>query len=134
MGRSVVPFFTGIGQPINTVGGEAAAGLTGASGMLRVEPEQLDGAIAVFRGALHALEAEVWGAANDIQALAPANDAVSNDAANAFNRVSYENADSAVAVWEGAVTQLRSIVDQLELSKRAIVLTDTGNASNFQVP
>jgi len=125
-----MPFFTAIGQPINAVAGEP----TTSAGRLRVEPDQLDGAIAVFRGALNELEGEVRWAMTEIRALAPANDAVSNDAANAFNRVGYENADSAVVAWGGAVAQLRSIVDQLELAKQTVMQTDAGNASNFKVP
>ena len=140
-----MPFFTAIGQPVGAVVDGATAGAVvgaadgaavagGASGRLRISPEQVDGAIAVFKGALAAVESEVRWAVNDIQARPPANDAVSNDAANAFNRVGYENADSAVAAWEGAVQQLRSIVEQLEAARQTIVSTDTGNVTNFQVP
>jgi PE family len=133
MGRSVVPFVTGIVQPINAVGGEAAAGHTGASGKLRVEPEQLDGVIAVFEDALATVGSEVKRARTELDAMPLANDQVSTDAANAFNRVGYVNEDSAVRAWKGAVQQLRSIIEQLNAAKQTIVQTDTENVSNFQV-
>ncbi|HEY3262441.1 MAG TPA: hypothetical protein VGJ95_19610, partial [Pseudonocardiaceae bacterium] len=60
--------------------------------------------------------------------------AVSTDAANAFNRVGYENANSAVAAWQGAVDQLRSIVEQLDEARRTIMQADVGSVSNFQAP
>jgi hypothetical protein len=129
-----VPFFTGVVQPINAAGSEAVAGPTGASGKLRVEPEQLDGAIAVFKDALNALDSEVRWASQELYARPLANDAVSNDITDAFNRLGFMNANSAIVAWEGAVQQIRSIVEQLELAKRTVQQADTGNASNFQVP
>ena len=132
-----MPFITGVGQQVGAIVGGAAsgvaAGVTGASDRMRIEPEQVDAAIAVFKDALFALESEVRLAIYAIQAMPPANDVVSTDAADAFNRVGYENADSAVAAWQGAVQQLRSIVEQLTTAKQTIMVTDAGNVSNFQV-
>ncbi|HEY3259173.1 MAG TPA: hypothetical protein VGJ95_02720, partial [Pseudonocardiaceae bacterium] len=103
-----MPFVAATGQPLNAVGGREVTGtITGATGRLRLDPDQLDGAIAVFKESLHAVEYEVRAAVEDIRARPPATDAVSTDAANAFNRVGYENANSAVAAWQGAVDQLR---------------------------
>ncbi len=141
-----MPFFTGVGQPIIGAAVGAAAGAaigtaipagtdtpagSGAAGRLRIEPEQVDAAIAVFRNALASVEAEVMNARRDINALAPAYDEVSRDAANAFNQVSYGNA---VAAWEGAVSQLRSIIEQLEASKQTNVAADTDSASFLRPP
>jgi len=130
-----MPFLTGVGQSISAVvdAGAAAATAT-AGGRLRISPDQLDGAIAVFENALTSVESEVARARAELDARPPANDQVSNDAANAFNRVGYVNENSAVAAWEGAVQQLRSIVEQLQAAKQTIMQTDTGNVSNFQAP
>jgi hypothetical protein len=130
-----MPFVAATGQPLNAVGGREVTGtITGATGRLRLDPDQLDGAIAVFKDALDAVEKEVRWAVEDILARPPANDAVSIDAANAFNRVGYENPHSAIAAWQGAVDQLHSIVEQLEAAKRTIVQADAGNVSNFRAP
>ena len=130
-----MPFLTGVGQAINAaVDAGAAAATATAGGRLRISPDQLDGAIAVFQDALNALEGEVRWASQEIYAQPPANDQVSNDAANAFNRVGYVNENSAVVAWEGAVQQLRSIVEQLQAAKQTIMQTDTGNVANFQAP
>lgn len=129
-----MPFFTGIGQPISAAVDTGTAVAPGGAGHLRINPEQLDGAIAVFKDALSAVESEVRWASQELYAEPPASDQVSNDAANAFNRLGFVNADSAVVAWEGAVQQLRSIVEQLEEAKRTIVQSDTGNVANFQVP
>jgi hypothetical protein len=135
-----VPFFTGVGQPIvgaavgAATGAAAATGdqpvASGASGRLRIEPEQVDGAIAVFRNALNSVKDEVRRARAEIDAQAPADDDVSNDAAAAFNQAS----QNAVAAWEGAVLQLQSIIDQLEASKLANQTADTDSASFLRSP
>lgn len=140
-----MPFFTGVGQPI--VGAAAAAGAVAgaavsaaavvddapaaaASGQLRIEPAQVDGAIAVFRNALNSVKDEVRRARADINAQAPALDDVSNDAAAAFNHAS----QNAVAAWEGAVQQLQSIIDQLEAAKRTNMTADADSASFLRPP
>ena len=128
-----MPFFTGIGQSINTVVDEGADASPASAGRLHIDPDQLDGAIAVFKDALDMVEKEVWVARHELNALPLANDEVSNDAANAFNRLGYLNEDSAVVAWEGAVQQLRSIVEQLETAKQTIIQTDVDNVSGFQV-
>jgi uncharacterized protein YukE len=146
-----MPFFSEAGQEVElvtdvganvgatvatdlaTVADQATTAPT-APGRLRIEPDQVDGAITVFSNALADVESEVAWAVSDIRATPPAADAVSNDAASAFNRLGYENTDSAVAAWQGAVEQLRSIVDQLEAAKRTIQQADAGNTTNFQVP
>jgi hypothetical protein len=133
-GRWDVPFFAGIGQSIGTVVDNVAAAMPTAGGRLRIEPDQLDGAIAVFQEALDTLAGEVERARTELQAMPPANDDVSRDAANAFNRLGYVNENSAVMAWQGAVEQLESIVEQLKAAKEAIVRADTGNVSNFRVP
>lgn len=132
-----MPFFTGVGQPIvgaavgaaagaamGAVVGDGTVATAAASGQLRIEPEQVDGAIAVFRNALNSVEHEVRRARAEINAQAPAHDEVSNDVAAAFNQAS----ENAVAAWEGAVLQLQSIIDQLEASKQANMTADADSA------
>src|SRR5215211_3871525 len=99
-GGWIMPFFTGIGQPVNAVDPGATSG---ANGRLRIDPDQLDAAIAVFADALHALETQVQRARHELYATALAHDDVSNDIAAAFNQVGYQKNDSAVRAWEGAV-------------------------------
>jgi len=129
-GGWIMPFFTGIGQPVNAVDPGATSG---ANGRLRIDPDQLDAAIAVFQDAHDSVEGEVRRAVGDIRAMALAQDQVSNDAVNAFNRMSCDNIDSAIAAWEGAVRELRSIVQRLRETRQAIVEADASNVSNFQV-
>ncbi|HEY0640826.1 MAG TPA: hypothetical protein VGD67_24610 [Pseudonocardiaceae bacterium] len=138
-----MPFFSGVGEPVGAVIGAAAGAAAGAgaaaaaqaaassSGRLRIEPDQVDGAITVFRNALANVEAEVAQARSDITAFAPAGDAVSNDVASAFNEVGTTNA---LAAWEGAIEQLRSIIEQLEAAKQQHLTTDAGNAGMLQQP
>jgi hypothetical protein len=125
MGRWVVPFFVRVGRS----DGDATAG---PGGWLRVEPDQLDGAIAVFQDALHILEREVGEAMYAIEARPPAADAVSREAVEVFNQRGYRSADSAVAAWRGAVGELRRIVEQLTAAKRAVMAADAGNAASFR--
>lgn len=138
-----MPFFTGAGQSVGAiVGGGVAAGAaavadvagTSGTGHLRIEPDQVDGAIAVFKEALAAVEDEVRAAISSIRADPPASDQVSVDAADAFNRVGYGNDNSAIAAWEGAITQLRSIIQQLEASRQANVNADVAGSGSFQPP
>jgi len=100
---------------------------------LHVEPEQLDGSIAVFREAWLRLAGEVSVAREAITARAPGKDVVSGNAADAFNRVTVENKNSALDVWERAVTELGSIIRQLEEAKRGLVEADVSNVSSFKV-
>jgi len=128
-----VPFYTGVGQPVNALIGGADPVTTSAAGRLRIEPDQLDGAIAVFRDAWRALESEIRWATETITAEGPGRDRVSKDAADAFNRVAVGNKGSAVKVWRDAGAQLRSIVEALENAKLRNTQTDAGNARPFQV-
>lgn len=121
------------------VGAAVGAGFTGsspvapgASGQLRIEPDQLDAAIQIFQNALASVETEVMNARYTLSAEAPANDDVSVNAAHAFNRLGYENANSALAAWEGCVAQLRSVIEQLEAAKQANVNADTSNSAFLQ--
>jgi hypothetical protein len=126
-----MPFVTGIGQPIEDGGprsNAATAPPTGAAGLLRIDADQLDGAIGVFKTALDTVEHQIDVARNEISARPPANDPVSRDIARAFNRVSYQNSNSALAAWEGARDQLRSIVEQLEAAKHTSLNADQSNA------
>ncbi|SHE54971.1 hypothetical protein [Streptoalloteichus hindustanus] len=91
----------------------------GATGVLRIEPDQVDGAIVVFRRALAELEPRIAEARRELRVLAPGSDQVSVDAALALSRRSLDGANSALRAWEGAVAQIRSIVDQLEAVRRA---------------
>jgi hypothetical protein len=116
-----------VGATQAVVDGATSTG-SAAAGILRIDPAQVDGAITVFRNALTAVEDQVAIASAEIRALPPANDAVSTDIANAFNRVGYENPDSAIAAWTGAIEQLRSIIEQLEASKQTDVNADTSNS------
>ena len=125
-----MPFFTGIGQPVNAVDPGATSG---ANGRLRIDPNQLDAAIAVFQDALNTVESEVMWARQSMDARRLADDQVSGDVVDAFNRIGYKNDNSAVVAWEGAVVQLRSVVQQLQAAKNAIVLVDDKNASGLQV-
>ena len=135
-----MPFVSGNGQQINAIGTDAYLGpaisgtVSGGPGLLRIKPEDVDGAIAVFKGALETIRDEVRRAAMEIRARPPANDEVSQDAANAFNRIGTENANSAIAAWSGAVAQLSSIVEQLEASKRTIMNADAINADKLGPP
>lgn len=126
-----MPFFTGIGDPVT---GAPAASTSGplanpASGQLRLQPDQLDGAIAVFTRALETIEHEVLRARGEINAQAPAQDDVSSNVAAAFNQASL----NAVSAWEGAVQQLRSIIEQLQAAKQAHLAAD-GNSASFLRP
>lgn len=125
-----MPFLSRIGSPIGAAVDGGA--LTAGSGRLRVEPDQLDGAIAVFKDALDTVESEVGRARNDLDAMPPAKDQVSQDAVDVFNQLGYKNADSAIKAWEGAVLQLRAIVERLEEAKRGIMQADADNSSNFR--
>jgi len=128
-----VPFYAGAGQQVNAVVGGAGPVTTSLSGRLHVEPEQLDGSIAVFREAWLRLAGEVSVAREAITARAPGKDVVSGNAADAFNRVTVENKNSALDVWERAVTELGSIIRQLEEAKRGLVEADVSNVSSFKV-
>jgi hypothetical protein len=123
-----VPFAVQVGQPI----GQDVGGPGG--GWLRVEPDQLDGAIAVFHDALHVLEREVGLAIRGIEAKSPAADVVSREAVEVFNRRGCQDVDCAISAWRAAVGELRRIVDQLMAAKLAIAAADTDNAASFQAP
>jgi len=136
-----VPFIIGaaVGAAAGAIVGTApviggAPPAPSGSGRLRIEPDQVDAAIAVFKGALASLETEVIQARSDIYALAPAYDDVSQNAAAAFNQAGYAEANSAVVAWEGAVLQLRSIIEQLEASKLTNVNADGESASFLRPP
>lgn len=131
-----MPFFSGITDVIGDALSSAAsanaqaaaqtAGPTfaGGPGILRIDPDQVDAAIAVFQGALDRLEARVQQANNEIRAVAMAADRVSQPAAAAFNEASMSGPNAAIAAWSGAVRELRSIVTQLEASRHTNVMTD----------
>lgn len=125
-----MPFFTGTGQAVSTT---VDGSNTGTTGRLRIEPDQLDAAIAVFQEALDTVEREIMWARESLDAIPLARDTVSNDAAAAFNGVGYINDNSALRAWEGAVVQLRSIIDQLRASRHAITRTDEALTTDFQV-
>lgn len=131
-----MPFFSGITDIVGDALSSAAsanaqaaaqtAGPTfaGGAGILRIAPEQVDAAIAVFQDALDRLEARVQQANNEIRAEAMAADRVSQPAAAAFNDASMIGPNAAIAAWSGAVRELRSVVTQLEASRNANVMTD----------
>jgi len=102
-----------------------------APGVLRIEPDQVDAAINVFRDAVDKLEERVRDARNAIRANPMADDQVSQPAAAAFNRVSFDGSESAIAAWTGAVTELQSIIRQLQASKETIFQAEDVVSQSF---
>lgn len=96
-------------------------------GVLRLEPDQVDGAIAVFQAALDKLEPALWDADRALRPNPTAADQVSQDASVAFGRA----ADPAVQAWTGAVREIRSVIEQLEAAKRAHQEADAAGRAQF---
>ena len=96
-------------------------------GILRLEPDQIDGAIGVFQAALDKLEEPVFYAEQALRPGPTADDQVSRDASAAFGRA----ADPAVAAWNGAVREIRSVIEQLESAKRAHLEADAAGQAQF---
>lgn len=131
-----MPFFSGITDIVGDALSSAAsanaqaaaqtAGPTfaGGAGILRIEPNQVDAAIAVFQDALNKLEDRITQARAEIRAQAMAADRVSTPAAYAFNDASLSGPGAAIAAWTGATREFQSIIDQLRASKNANVTTD----------
>jgi hypothetical protein len=131
-----VPFFDGVTDFVGDALGHAAAAdaaaaaqapkpaFTGAAGILRIEPDQVDAAIKVFRDAVYKLERRVRQAQEEVRADPMAEDLVSQPAAAAFNHASLSGPRAAIAAWTGAVKELESIVRQLQVSKESMVRTD----------
>ena len=104
---------------------------TGAPGVLRIEPDQVDAAIGIFEDALEKLRLKVEQARNQVLANPMAEDGVSQPAAAAFNRASFDGPGAATAAWSGAVDELESIIRQLRASKEAIVQADEILSNSF---
>ncbi len=96
-------------------------------GVLRLEPDQIDGAIGVFQAALAKLERRVFSAGHALRPGPTADDQVSRDASVVFGRA----ADPAVAAWNGAVEEIRSVIEQLEAAKRAHLEADAAGQAQF---
>ena len=108
--------------PPGMAGPPAAGG-----GVLRLEPDQIDGAIAVFQAALDKLEGPVREAEYALRPGPTAEDQVSKDASVAFGRA----ADPAVQAWTGAVNELYSVIEQLHAAKQAHLNADTAGQAQF---
>ena len=96
-------------------------------GVLRLQPDQIDSAIAVFEAALDKLEKPVRRASDALKPGPTAADQVSQDASVVFGRA----ADPALAAWRGAVGEIRSVIDQLEAAKRAHLEADAAGQAQF---
>jgi hypothetical protein len=129
-----VPFVSRIGYPIDDPAAAIQAfgpASTGAAGILRIEPDQVDDAINVFQGALDKLDERVAWAKEEIRANPMAADQVSQPAAAAFNRASFDEPGAAIEVWTKAVEELESIIQQLEAQKRAILQAEDAVSQSF---
>jgi len=104
---------------------------TGAAGVLRIEPDQVDAAINVFEDALDKLKQRVVWAQAEIKANPMAQDQVSQPAAAAFNHASFDGPGAAIAAWTGAVAELESIIRQLRASKETIVQAEEVVSQSF---
>ena len=131
-----MPFFDGIDNFIGDALSDVAAAQaeaathapgsasTGAAGILRIDPNQVDAAINLFEDAVQKLKQKVKQAQKEIRANPMAEDLVSQPAAAAFNHASLGGPGAAIAAWTGAVEELGSIIRQLRASKEANVRTD----------
>ncbi|MCP2262096.1 hypothetical protein LX15_005828 [Streptoalloteichus tenebrarius] len=98
-------------------GAEAAGSSGGANRVLRIEPDHVEEALAVFRRALDELEPTIAKARRGFRMIPPGADPVSVDAAAAISGRGLDGPNPVLRAWEGAVAQIRSIVDQLELAR-----------------
>lgn len=138
-----MPFFSGITDIVGDALSSAAsanaqaaaqtAGPTfaGGAGILRIEPNQVDAAIAVFQDAVDKLKHKVRQAQEEIRANPMAHDRVSGPAATAFNHASMTGPGAAIAAWTGAVEEFESIIEQLRAAKEANTMTDATAAQPF---
>jgi hypothetical protein len=131
-----VPFFDRIadmpGVPADAQAVAYARSVSaGASGVLRIEPHQVDAAIGIFEDAVDKLKRRVARANVEIKASPMAEDHVSQPAADAFNRASFDGPGAAVAAWTGAVNELESIIRQLRASKEAIFQAEDTVSQSF---
>lgn len=104
------------------VGPPAAGG-----GVLRLQPDQIDGAIAVFQSAIDKLDRPVRDAANSLKPGPTAEDQVSKDASVAFGRA----ADPAIQAWTAAINELYSVIEQLQAAKQAHLNAEAASRAQF---
>ena len=129
-----MPFVNRIGYAIDDAAAATQAlgpASTGAAGILRIEPDQVDAAINVFQDAVDKLQRKVFRAKEEIRANPMAADEVSRPAAAAFNSASFDEPRAALDVWTGAVAELESIIQQLQAQKEEILQAEHAASQTF---